>query len=472
VLPATTASAGGLLDTDAWAQRHFGDAQLGDRRRTRRLVRLAAQIAAHPSGSIPQQTASWKDTKAAYRLFDMPDVTFDAVAQPHRQQTRLDSQPGQRYLLLNDTTELDFGIHRQVAGAAATGHGGGRGFLLHSSLMVRADVEQVVGLAAQEIHYRRAAPKKENSSQRLARPRESEIWGRVIDQAGPPPAGVVWVHVCDRGADNFEVFCHARQQGCAYLVRVAQRRRTVLAPDGQAMPLCDYLSTLPLAGTTALTLRSRDGRVGRTATLEITFGPLTLPLPKHRSVYLRSLRPAPIALFVVQAREQSPPAGVPALNWVLYVAEPVVCLADALRAVDEYRRRWGVEEWHKALKTGCQVTQRQLKETQRLEPLVALLSVEAVRLLQLKSAARTAPERPAAEVLPLLYVVVLLGARGLSPCPPLTVRGFWRGLAQLGGFLGRRGDGEPGWQTIWRGWEQLQLLVRGYELAQRASDDG
>jgi Transposase DNA-binding/Transposase Tn5 dimerisation domain len=472
VLPATTASTASLSDTEAWALRHFGAAQLGDRRRSRRLVRLAAQIAAHPSGTIPQQTASWKDAKAAYRLFDMPFVTFDAVAQPHRQQTRLDCQPTRRYLLLDDTTELDFGIHRCVAGAAATGNGGGRGLLLHSCLVVQADVEQVVGLAAQEVHYRRAAPKKENSSQRLTRPRESEIWGRVIDQAGPPPAGVVWVHVCDRGADNFEVFCHARQQGCAYVVRVAQRRRTVLTAGGQALPLCDYLSTLPLAGTTTVTLRGRDGRPGRTATLAITFGPLTLPLPKHRSVYLRTLRPAPIALFVVQAREQSPPKGVPALDWVLYVAEPVVCLADALRAVAAYRRRWGIEEWHKALKTGCQVTQRQLKDTQRLEPLVALLSVEAVRLLQLKSAARTAPERPAREVLPLLYVLVLLGARGQASDQPLSVRGFWRGLAQLGGFLGRRGDGEPGWQTIWRGWEQLQLLVRGYQLAQRASDDG
>ena len=126
-------------------------------------------------------TQTWADLKAAYRLFDQSEVTFEAVAKKHWEQTR-HCPPG-RYLVLADTTELDFGIHREIPGLAPTGNGGGGGFLLHSGLMVAAEGEEIVGLAGQTIHYRKPVPKKENTTQRLKRDRESEIWGKVIDQS-------------------------------------------------------------------------------------------------------------------------------------------------------------------------------------------------------------------------------------------------------------------------------------------------
>src|SRR5208283_5010747 len=143
---------------------NFGAADLGDRRRTRRLVTFAAQAAQDPSGSIPQQTQSWADTKAAYRLCDAADVTFSAVATPHWETTR-DRAPG-RYLVLGDTTEIDFGCQRTIDGLATLGNGSGRGFLLHSALVVGAQTEEVFGLAGQVIHYRQPAPKKESARQR------------------------------------------------------------------------------------------------------------------------------------------------------------------------------------------------------------------------------------------------------------------------------------------------------------------
>ena len=458
------------MDSQLWAEKQFGQARLGNKTRTRRLVRLARQIAANPSGSLPEQTGQWKDLKAAYRLFDRKEVTFEAVATPHWEQTRMQCVSG-RYLVIDDTSELDFGIRREIDGMGSTGNGGGYGFLLHSALAVAADSEAVVGLMGQRVHYRQHAPKKENASQRLKRKRESEIWGQVIDQVGPPPAGAQWVHVCDRGADNFEVFCHARARDILGDPSDATAAED-LGPQWQRNAAATVSGDVAGEGNARTALRTRSAQPGRTVQLTISFGALTMPVPRQKSSYLQALKPGPIAMWVVWAREVNAPKHGEAIEWVLYSALPVNSLEDARMVLAYYEKRWCIEDWHKALKTGCEVTQRQLKTSARLEPLVALLSVEAVRLLQLRSAARTEPERPAAEVVPQAYLAMLQKARGLKAAEPLTVRNFWRGLAKLGGFLGRTNDGEPGWITIWRGWEKLTLLLHGAALSRHPVPTG
>jgi len=450
------------MDTRTWAQQQFGRCRLGDKRRTPRLVDVAARVAAEPAASFPEQMASWGDLKAAYRLFDADEVTFRAVAQPHWEQTRARSRG--RYLVIGDTTEFDFG-DRQIPGLAPTGNGSGYGFLLHSGLMVHADSEEIVGLSAQTIHYRQAVPKKENIRQRLARERESKVWGQVIEETGPPPAGVQWVHTLDRGADNFEVYTHAWAQGADWVVRVSQLQRKILVPSGKKRRLSRYLRDLPLAGTYELELRARPKQPARTALLEVRYGALSVPPPAHQSPYVKKQNPGPLRMWVVWVREIGAPKGVQPIEWVLYSSLPVESLEDAWLVIGYYEKRWLIEEWHKALKTGCRVTDRQLKTKERLEAMLGLMSVVAVRLLQLKSVARTEPERPAEEVVPALWVSLLLLARKNRPRKPLPVREFYRGMAQLGGFLGRKGDGEPGWITIWRGWEKLHLMIRGSELA-------
>ena len=136
--------------------------------------------------------------------------------------------------------------------------------------------------------------------------------------------------------------------------------------------------------------------------------------------------------------------------------------------IDYYEARWLVEEYHKALKTGCRVTDRQLKTAGRLEAMTGLMSVAAVRLLRLKSLARISPEIPAQRVVPRVWLQMLKAARkGLHRVHDLTVGQFYREVAKLGGFLGRKGDGDPGWITTWRGWEKLNNFVHGATLASR-----
>ncbi len=451
------------MEPQVWAEEQFGACKLGDKRRPKRLIQVAAGVAANPSASFPEQAGSWGDLKAAYRLFDQEEVTFNAIAEPHWQQTRA-RRPG-RYLVIGDTTELDFGIARQIPELGPTGNGGGYGFLLHSGLMVGADSEAIFGLAAQVIHYRKPAPKKENTTQRLKRDRESEVWGKVIDATGRAPAGVQFIHVLDRGADNFEVYCHAQEQGAGWVVRASQLERKIVTPPGKKMRLRQYLQQLPVAGSYELYLRARPNQPARWAKLEVCYGALSMPVPAQKSRYVQEHHSEPVAMWVVWVREVDAPQGVEPIEWVLYTSEAMTSFEDACRVVGYYEKRWLIEEWHKALKTGCRVTDRQLKTKERLEPMVGLMSVEAVRLVQLKAAARSEPDRPAEDFVPLVWVMVLTMVRKLRPAGKLTVGEFYREMAKLGGFIGRKSDGEPGWITIWRGWGKLYMLVRGSELA-------
>ena len=172
-------------------------------------------------------------------------------------------------------------------------------------------------------------------------------------------------------------------------------------------------------------------------------------------------------MWVVHAVEVNPPQGVEAIEWILLTSMPVENFEDAWRIMGYYEKRWLIEEWHKALKTGCRVECRQLKSKKGLERITGLLSVVAVRLLQLKSAARVNPDRLASQVVPFSWIQMLVAARKRLKdvtAKTMTVGQFYRELAKLGGFLGRKSDGEPGWITIWRGWRQLYSLVRGAEI--------
>lgn len=149
-----------ILETKEWAEVTFGTCELGDVRRNRRLIKLAEQVAARPDGSTPEQTESWGDCKAAYRLFNQEDVTFDCIIAPHCQQTRDACQPGDVKLIINDTTEIDYGHKRQATGLGPTGNGSGRGFFLHSALMVDAADGRVDGLAGQILFHRKPKRKR------------------------------------------------------------------------------------------------------------------------------------------------------------------------------------------------------------------------------------------------------------------------------------------------------------------------
>ena len=450
-----------MQSVNEWAQLNFGGCDLGDKRRTKRLVQVAEQIANNPSASLPNQTELWGDLKAAYRLFDCDEVTFEAVSRPHWELTKQSAKG--RCLVIGDTTEFNFGKYREIEGIGPTGNGSGQGFLLHNALLVQADSEEIIGIAGQTIHYRekKKSKKRENKSQVLKRKRESQMWGTVIDQIGKPQNDTEYVHVFDRGGDNFEVYCRLLQNDGQWVIRASKMNRYVLVGDSEErMPLKDYLPQLTTLGHYTLSLRARPGQAARDAQIEVRVGRVQIPRPRHVSPWVRSLNQAPIAMNVIEVVEVDAPKGVTPIRWVLFTSLPVETFDDAWTLIEYYEMRWLVEEYHKAIKTGCAAESRQLKAAGRLEAFIGLTSVVAVRLLKLKSLARTNPDVPAQRVVPRVWLQMLkLARKGLNRVHDLSVGQFYREVAKLGGFLGRKSDGDPGWITIWRGWEKLNMYV-------------
>lgn len=446
------------LDVKCWAKSQFEDCQLRDKRRTRRVVKMAAEFAANPSGSTPEQTESWKDCKAAYRFLDNADVSFSALGLPHWKRTT--GQVSGHFLVIGDTTTIAFDKARVVEGMGITSSAQSKGFMLHSALVVNAKSGEIVGLGGQTIHYRHKVPSGESFRDRLARDRESKIWGEVIQIVGAPRSGVQFTHVFDRGADNFEVYCHLLLQRSDWVVRAAQLKRRVF--DGkETVQLKDYLATLAVSGNYELTVTANKNQTKRTARVEVRYGQIGLPAPRDCGRFVRECGIQFLAMRVVEVREVEPPQECQPLRWVLYTSHRIESFDDAWRVIEYYERRPLVEELHKALKTGCRLEERQYETAERWERLTAILSIVAVRLLQMKTIAKQNPNLAAEEIVPKRWIQILSDVKSGSRKPIRTIRDFVRTLAGLGGHMGRKHDGDPGWMTLWRGFNKLHLLLRG-----------
>jgi Transposase Tn5 dimerisation domain len=219
------------------------------------------------------------------------------------------------------------------------------------------------------------------------------------------------------------------------------------------------LAQQPLSGTYELSVDATKDHEARTARLQVRFARVTIRRPKRRTKYQRQISFQALTQWVVETREVDAPKGVKPLQWVLWTSLPVTSFDEAWQIIEYYERRWLIEELHKAIKTGCRLESRQFMEAHRLEAIAGFTCVLAVRLLQLKTVATTTPDLPAARVVPAIWLKMLgaLRKRKLT-----TVRDFFRHLACLGGFLMRKGDGDPGWITLWRSLDKLLLAIRGF----------
>lgn len=329
-----------VLPPLAWAQRHFGPVQLGDKRRTDRVVKYAAAAARSPSASIPQQCGgAWNQTKGAYRLFDNKQISLPKLQEPHCRQT-LEAARGRKVVLwVNDTTTLSF-AHPATAGLGPVSAAGGSGMLLHTTMAVDVSggVEQpalVMGLGHQELWIRPGKP----ADQSL----ESGKWPVGINAVGTPPAGVRWVHVGDCESDCWEALQSCREQGVGFALRACQNRQVLAGhlPAGQVPTepptlLFDLLAKQPSLGNKKLWVRGRKDRKARWATLEVSATPLTLLAPKNWSdkPHRKDMpRPAPLCCWAVRVYEVNGPADEEPIEWVILTDEPASDLTTALKVV-------------------------------------------------------------------------------------------------------------------------------------------
>ena len=457
-----------LLPPDLWAQNEFGSIQLGDKRCNKRIMKIAERLVACPSGTLPLAFPNSAELKAAYRFFEHGRGTFDLVLAPHVERVRnACRQPGV-YLIIEDTTCLDYSSHRATKDLGIIGDGCGRGFDLHSALAVRVEgwtLDQrpegsLVGLFDQQCRSPRPAPKGETRGERLSRPRKSQVWAAGVKTAGCPPLGCQWIYEADCESDFYEPIqiCHVHQMD--FVIRSCQDRRLA----GENGHLYETLDRAAVIGQTTVKVRSRGGQPARTATVEIRSVRVDLGGAWRPGGKLPPLK----GIGVIEVKEVKTPDGVSEpLHWILLTSLPCATLADALRAVGYYTARWWIEEYHKALKTGAGVEKSQLEHGYRLESLIAVLALVAVRLLSTKMLARSRPESFEAATSFGPQILAILEQKLGKPQAGWTNQALMIAIARLGGFIGRKSDGIPGWQTIWRGWQRLMWMAEGVSLIQR-----
>jgi len=448
-------------DPREWAERSFGSAKLGDSRRTRRLVASAAKIAAHPEKSFTQ-IFDWNELRGFYNLCDQQEASLAAVQGPHWQQTRQAMAAQKLVLIVHDTTDLDFTSHHALKGAGPIGNNQGTGFLQHNSLAIVPEKRQVLGLAYQQLRVRQPAPQKETSYQMRHRQRETELWWDGIGATGLAPDGSCWVDIGDRGIDIYECMLASRKANHHFLFRVTKDRAIYRAAERQQPTrMKHYARLLPSQGTDKVEIPGRGGREARTATVSLAAAPVWIPAPKEATK--RRAQPI-ISGYVIRIWEPDPPEGVEGLEWILICSLPTVTIEEIKERRDWYCCRWMVEIFHDIEKNGCSEEDRRFETAERMETCLAILSVVAVRVFQLRSALEWQPEEAAEQVATETEIKLIRRYAKRKGSKKLTVRDFVRGVATLGGFLGRKQDGDPGVRALWRGYQRLQDMVAGFQL--------
>ena len=459
---------------------NFAAAELGDARRTQRLIRTADLMSRRPGGTLPQKLRTPADLRAFYRLVNCEEVTHEAILAPHREATlKTIADMHSTVLVLHDATELDYTTHRSLADLGQIGNGHHRGYIVQNSLAVDPETRHVLGLCNQVLHHRVHVPENETMAEKREREsRESLLW---LKGTTPLPASSQLVDICDQGADTFEFLEHEANSGRRFVIRAAHDRAIFIGHDEGSICEADYLrsyaSRLPEAGRWMLSVTSKVDvkspkkkgkkakirRTARRAELAVAFAPVQIKPPGKKNGNHGN---EPLAVWVIRVWEINPPPGQERLEWFLITNERVETYEDAYRVVGWYECRWIVEEYHKGMKTGCKIESPQFTNEERLTPAIALLSIIALTLLAMRDASRRpdAKTREAVEIISSDYVAVLSAWRHGKVRLDWSIHDFYYALARLGGHQNRKHDHPPGWQTIWEGWKELQAMVCGAEV--------
>lgn len=454
-------------DCHGFVANYFGTVDLGHQSRNRCFERVAQQISRHPGGTLPDKLSNPADYAAMDRLMNRPETTHASVLASHYQRTRekMAAHPGV-VLILHDTTVLDYSGRKKLK-LARVGNGHGSGYLCHNSLAVDPQTRDVFGLVSQILHQRVAVGKKEGvKKKRERRTRESRLWSSAVEACPVASGDQHYVDVCDRGADLFEFLATERRLGRVCVVRSTHNRSIRVGHEGAGKKqlLHDWLRTLPAVGD-AHGKEIYDGVLAkeRVAMLRVSYGAVEIQPPHVKKGEYEKI---PIKAWAVRVWEETPPAAVEPLEWLLVCLDPVTSAANAWEKSVWYSCRWIEEEYHKAQKTGCRVEDLQFRTEQALQPMIALLSVTSVMLLNLRQAARRpdAQERKATEVVAPIYEEVLRHWRFKKPRDAMSVYEFYLAVARLGGHMNRKADGFPGWLTLWRGWQKLENMVASVEI--------
>jgi hypothetical protein len=439
-------------------------AELGDERLNRRLGMLADQVAQRPDAGFPKALDD-AELEAAYRFFGNERVTPEAILAPHVRQTAKRASEHARVLVVHDTTQFEFGGQKRREGLGRLIRPG-QGFFGHFSLAVTADgARKPLGLLALQPVFRldKAKPKAQRKSRDNRG--ESARWTRGIEETESQLAGKARaIHLMDREGDSYAILAALETGRCSFVIRSFQDR--ILAGEQSARLRATAIAAkatfereVPLSprpkikGPKGKRHPARRFRIAR-----LSFAAVSIDLPRPRDASGTVV--PPLAVNVVHVFEKRPPKGELPVEWFLLTDLPVNTRKAIAFVVDCYRGRWTIEEYFKALKTGCQYERRQLESARSLLNALAIFAPVAWRLLLLRYLARSEAGAPASVALtPTQLEVLRAVAKKPLPRKP-TARDALLAVATLGGHL--KNNGDPGWLVLGRGLHDLLLLEMGW----------
>jgi len=458
--------------------REFDGAILGDQRRNARLGKIVRRLVKKPGAGFPRALAEDADLEGFYRFVRNPEVTFEALLAPHARATvgRLAGRGD--VLAVHDTTEFRFGGVRQGLGVLGTS---GHGFLGHCTLAVSADGERhPLGMLAVEAWARQrptatALRRRKQLSYAATRdlPTEQDRWLRGVDAAEATVGDAAsLIHVMDSEADDYALMAALVAAQRRWVIRLCYDR-VLKSEFARPHPKTrEFIARCPVLATRTVALARRRRQPGgakdkrrrvrreRQATLAISAGTVEFRRPSYCQA-----GQATLSVNVVAVREVDPPPDDDPIEWLLLTTEPIGSREQVLQVIEYYRGRWVIEEFFKALKTGCAFEKRQLESRAALLIALGLFVPIAWNLLRLRTLARTADTTPARAVLTALELEVLRRAAKPKLPPRPTARAALLAIARLAGH--RAVNGEPGWQLLGRGYQDLLMMTAGYQLAQR-----
>jgi hypothetical protein len=470
------------LDAAGWAGQEFGDCELGDERLTRRVVKIVSEQSAQPGVSYAEACHGERHALKGYYRFlnaEHDELEPASLLATHRGQTLRRMKGQDTVLLIQDSSDLNFSTRTKCEdlGVIGTNQTGAKsqGLRLHSCLAVGADDGLPLGVVRFDGYAPESAKGKDPA--RPIEEKDSHRW-LVTYQDGIELAATLpdtrFISVADREGDIFELFDLQRRltgKKPELLVRAKCDRRLEETEETERKLFAE-LAEAPLAGEVTVHVPrqrekvgkpSKPGRPGlpaREAQVEVRFKEVTIVAPQ--TVQTRDR--APLRLWAVYLEEKNVPAGATAVRWLLLTTVQVVSLKQAMRCVRWYCRRWRIEEWHRVLKSGCKIEEHQNHSAEALLRAITLDAVIAWRIMVLVLLGREVPGLPAEGIFDPDECEVL---ELLAKKKHLTLSAAIIVIAKLGGFLNRKCDGNPGYESLWKGYAQFRAMVQIVGLSRR-----
>jgi hypothetical protein len=453
-------------EAGAWAHEEFGDAQLGDARRTARLVAIGSGVAARPSGQVTSVFGTSAERTATFRFVENEDVRAVAIASATHRASARRAAEYPFVFVPTDGSSLTLTDREKAKGLGVVGARsiGARGLQVMTAIAVAPDGTPL-GIVAQEWWARkgRARRKKKGRDRRELRSKETQYWLDTMLNtravfAGEAPKTVPWFQL-DRGGDAWAVVLDGLEPGQLFTVRAAHDRRLWGKGDEPRRHLWEKVESEPVLGSYDLEVTGRPGRKARTATMDVRVCEVTLDFRNERTG-----KHEPATLWAVLTRETSAVSeDEESIEWLLLTTHPVRTLEDAIFVVRGYAARWRVEEFHKAWKTGaCNVEDTQLRDRESIVKWATILAAVAIRILRLTYLARHQPDLPATVELEPFEVQAIVAVKTKRPPrqgAKVSIGQAVLWLAPIGGATGKSSGGPPGAIVISRGLERIQVLA-------------